>query len=70
MGRNNIGGTVFLIVAGLALTVAGFLFIPPLIQKYSNKVYKAYLRRETIDFDNMGPEIVPKKKRRKTNERN
>ena len=44
MGKNNIGGTIFLIVTGLALTVAGFIFIPPLIQKYSNKVYKASLR--------------------------
>ena len=61
MSKNNTGGTIFLIVTGLALMVAGFIFVPPLIQKYSNKVYKASLRRETIDFDNMGPEIVPKK---------
>ena len=57
--KKNIGGTILLIAAGTALTVAGFIFIPPLIQKYGNKVYKASLKREVIDFENMGPEIVP-----------
>ncbi len=57
--RRNIGGTLLLVAAGAALTVAGFIVIPPLIQKYGNKAYKASLRREVIDFDNMGPEIVP-----------
>ena len=28
-------------------------------QKYGNKDYKVSLKREVIDFDNMGPEIVP-----------
>lgn len=57
--KKNIGGTILLVAAGAALTVAGFIFIPPLIQKYGNKAYKASLKREVIDFDNMGPEIVP-----------
>lgn len=52
---------VGLIVAGAALTVAGFVVIPPLVKKYSNKVYKKSLNTEDIDFDNMGPEIVPNK---------
>lgn len=52
---------VGLVVAGAALTVAGFVVIPPLVKKYSNKVYKKSLNIEDIDFDNMGPEIVPNK---------
>lgn len=55
----NIGGTILLVAAGVTLTVAGFIVIPPLIQKYGNKTYKASLKREVIDFDNMGPKIVP-----------
>ena len=57
--KRNIGGTILFIAAGAALTVVGFVFIPPLIKKYGNKAYKASLKREVIDFDNMGPEIVP-----------
>ena len=57
--KKNIGGTILLVVTGAVLTVAGFMFIPKLIQKYGNKAYKASLKREVIDFDNMGPEIVP-----------
>lgn len=57
--KKNIGGTIHLVTAGVALTVAGFIFIPPLIQKYGNKAYKASMKREIVDFDNMGPEIIP-----------
>lgn len=46
-------------VAGSVLTVAGFIFIPPLIQKYGNKSYKKSLKNDEIDFDGMEPEIVP-----------
>ena len=56
--KRNIGGTILLVAAGAALTVVGFMLIPPLIQKYGNKAYKASLKREDIDFDDMGPEIV------------
>lgn len=35
--KRNIGGTILLVAAGAALTVVGFMFIPPLIQKYGNK---------------------------------
>lgn len=57
--KKSIGGTILFIATGAALTVAGFVLIPPLLQKYSNKVYKTSLKRENIDFDNMGPEIIP-----------
>lgn len=42
-----------------ALTVAGFVILPSLIKKYGNKVYKKSLNTEDIDFDEMGPKIVP-----------
>lgn len=43
-----------------AVTVIGFLVIPPLMKKYSNKLYKSSLKKDEIDFDKMGPEIVKK----------
>lgn len=45
-------------VIGSALTVVGFIVIPPLIKKYGNKEYKKSLNTNDIDFDDMGPEIV------------
>lgn len=57
--KKNIGEKMLLVATGAALTVAGLMFIPSLIQKYGNKAYKVSLNREVIDFDNMGPEIVP-----------
>lgn len=47
-------------VGGAALTAAGFIVIPPLIKKYSNKAYKASVVSEDVDIDSMGPEIVRK----------
>lgn len=52
-------GKLVWFAVGSALTVAGFLIIPPLIKKYGNKAYKKSLSTEEIDFDDMGPEIVP-----------
>ena len=57
--REKTGQTVFLKAAGAAFIAAGSIFIPPLIRKYGSRVYKASLKREVIDFDNMQPEIVP-----------
>ena len=39
-------------VIGSALTLVGFIIVPPLINKKS-------LDTDDIDFDDMGPEIVP-----------
>lgn len=50
-----------IIAGGIVLTVVGFIVIPPLLDKYANKAYKVSLKKEEIDFDNMGPEIVPSK---------
>lgn len=47
------------IVLGSVLTVAGILVIPPLVKKYGTKLYKKSLQTDEIDFDEMGPEIVP-----------
>ena len=55
------GKKAMMIVGGMALTAVGFIVIPPLLDKYANKTYKYSLRKEEIDFDNMGPEIVPSK---------
>ena len=43
--KRNIGGTILLVAAGAALTVVGFMFIPPLIQKYGNKAYKGFFEK-------------------------
>lgn len=51
---------IFVIVA-VVLVVLGFLFVPKIINKFSNRIYKKMDRKE-IDFDNLGPEIVKKDK--------
>jgi len=48
------------------LTVLGFIIVPPIITKISNKIYKMNSDTDKIDFDNLGPEIV----KRETNEEN
>ena len=53
----------FVFVGGVALAVAGFIAIPQLLKKYSNKMYKFSLKKEKIDFESMGPEIVPHDKK-------
>ncbi len=50
-----------LVAGGVVLTAVGVIVIPPLLNKYANKAYKSSLKKEEIDFDNMGPEIVPSK---------
>lgn len=47
-------------IGSLVLVVIGFTVIPYFIDKYSNKIYKYSLKRDVIDFDNLGPEIVKK----------
>lgn len=61
---------ILIFVGGTALTIAGFLVIPKMLEKYSNKMYKSSLKKEKIDFDSMGPEIVPhdNKEGEKTND--
>ena len=52
--------TLWWVLGFLALAVVGAVVIPPLMRKYSNKLYKASNKKEDIDFDNLGPEIVKK----------
>ena len=62
--KNKSKGKKALIIAGgIALTAVSFIVIPPLLDKYANKAYKFSLKKEEIDFDNMGPEIVPSKEK-------
>lgn len=55
--------TVYWIIGIAAVTVIGFLVIPPLMKKYGNKLYKSSLKKDEIDYENMGPEIVKKEKK-------
>lgn len=57
MKRKNI---VVWIIGSAVLAVVGFIVVPKLVKKYGNRVYKESLKKEEIDFDNMGPEIVKK----------
>lgn len=57
------GKKTLIIAGGIVLTAVGFIVIPPLLDKYVNKAYKFSLKKEEIDFDNMGPEIVPSKEK-------
>ena len=52
--------TILLVVGVIAVIIIGFIIIPPLMKKYGNKIYKFSLKKDYIDFDNMGPEIVKK----------
>lgn len=48
------------IIGIIVLMAVGFLVILPLMEKYSNKIYKFSLKKDNIDFENMGPEVVNK----------
>jgi len=39
---------------------AGFIVIPPLLKKLTNKAVKIISSSKDIDFDSLGPEIVRK----------
>ena len=57
----NTKKTVCWLIGITAVTVIGFLVIPPIIKKYGNRIYKYSLKNDDIDFENMGPDIVKKK---------
>lgn len=57
---------MLIIVGGIILTIVGFILVPPLMKKYSNKLYRSRIDSDDIDFDSMGPEIVRKTKDSKT----
>lgn len=64
--ENSASGLALMLAVGATLTIAGLVFIPPLLQKYAGKVYKVSVKKASIDFDNMGPEIVPLKNTEET----
>lgn len=53
---------VYWLIGIVAVTLIGFLVIPTLMNKIGNKLYKASLKNDEIDFENMEPKIVKKKK--------
>ena len=56
----NSNKSLWLVLGVLAVAGVGFIVVPPLLRKNSNKLYKASNKNEEIDFDNLGPEIVNK----------
>ena len=65
---NAAPNTIALGVAGVVvLTVAGFIIVPPLLRKYSNKVYKTTIQKDAVDIDSLGPEIVRKEDTKRRN---
>ncbi len=56
--KENRKSRIWWSVGGFVLTMVGLVVIPVFIDKYSNKLYKSSLKKESINFDNLGPEIV------------
>ena len=52
--------TVCWVVGIAAVTGIGFLVVPSLMKKCSNRLYKFSLEKEEIDFESLGPEIIEK----------
>ena len=57
---------LFWILGSVLVCASGFIFIPKLIEKHANRLYKKDLPE--IDFDNLEPEIVETKKEGDENE--
>ena len=62
MKKKSTTEKILIFLGATALMVVGFIVIPPLIDKCAKKVYKTSLKKEEIDFEDMGPEIVPNDK--------
>lgn len=58
MKRSSMLSKMCVLIGGVTLTIVGFMIIPKLIDKYGNKLYKQSLKKEKIDFADMGPDIV------------
>lgn len=48
------------IVGSIVLTIASLIVIPSLIKGLSGKQYKASLKKDNLNIDDLGPEIVRK----------
>lgn len=44
----------------IAMVAASILLVTPLMQKLSDKLYKAHELKEEINFDDLGPKVVRK----------
>lgn len=62
MKKKSTAEKILLFLGAATLMVAGFTVIPQLIEKCAKKVYKVSLKNEEIDFDDMGPQIIPNEK--------
>lgn len=56
-------GRIWRSIGGLVLTAIGFAIIFALMDKYGRKLYKIHRKRDSIDFDKLGPEIVKNRRR-------
>lgn len=52
--------TVVCAIGAVSVATVGFIVIPPMIEKYGRKLYKSSLDTNTINFDELGPEIIKK----------
>lgn len=50
-------------IGSLVLAAVGIVVIPILIDKYSSKLYKFFLKKDRIDFNDLGLDIVKSKLR-------
>ncbi len=55
----------FRFIGTIAFTILGVFIVPHIVKKMGVYFYKISLKRDEIDFDNLGPEIVPKDQERK-----
>lgn len=58
--KKGLSDAILCALVSVVLTVIGFTVIPPLLKKYTTKLYKSSLKKDEIDFDGMGPVIVKK----------
>ena len=56
----NKAKSIYYGMGAVALTAVGAFVVPPLLKKISNKLYKKSAKKEKIDFEKLGPEIVKK----------
>lgn len=61
MKKKNEKAVQFL--GAIGITFIGFLTIPPLIKKVSQKLYRDDIEKKEFNFDDFEPEIVEKQKK-------
>ena len=61
-GDLNMRKIILWIIGSIIIAAVGFTINSLMINKVSNKLYKKTIEKESIDFDNLEPEIVKKHK--------